>query len=82
MNQGLQIMQKEFPVIELKDSFQIMFEGLTPTQKEAIHKELAEFDGVVSVDSILLDDEEVTNITPDVDGVLSLGELTINQTVV
>jgi hypothetical protein len=39
-------------------------------------------DGVVSVDSILLDDEEVTSIVPDVDGVLSLGELTINQTVV
>ena len=50
MNQGLQIMQKEFPVVELKDSFQIMFEGLTPTQKETIHKELAEFEGVVSVD--------------------------------
>ena len=50
MSQGLQIMQKEFPVVELKDSFQIMFEGLTPTQKEAIHKELAEFEGVVSVD--------------------------------
>ena len=50
MSQGLQIMQKEFPVVELKDSFQIMFEGLTPTQKETIHKELAEFEGVVSVD--------------------------------
>ena len=43
---------------------------------------LSMVDGVVSVDSILLDDEEVTSITPDVDGVLSLGELTINQTVV
>ena len=43
---------------------------------------LAMVDGVVSVDSILLDDEEVTSIAPDVDGVLKLGELTINQTVV
>jgi hypothetical protein len=43
---------------------------------------LSMVDGVVSVDSILLDDEEVTSIVPDVDGVLSLGELTINQTVV
>ena len=50
MNQGLQIMNKEFPTIELKDSFQIMFEGLTPTQKKVVHQELAEFDGVTGVD--------------------------------
>ena len=50
MNQGLEIIKTEFPAIELKDSFQIVFEGLTPTQKEAIHKELAEFEGVTSVD--------------------------------
>ena len=50
MSQGLEIINKEFPAIELKDSFQIMFEGLTPTQKETIHKELAEFEGVESVD--------------------------------
>ena len=50
MSQGLEIINKEFPAIELKDSFQIMFEGLTPTEKELIHKELSEFEGVVSVD--------------------------------
>ena len=50
MNQGLEIMKQEFPIIELKDSFQIMFEGLTPTQKQAIHQELAAFEGVESVD--------------------------------
>ena len=50
MSQGYEIIKKEFPVMELKDSFQIMFEGLTPTQKETMHKELAEFAGVVSVD--------------------------------
>lgn len=50
MNQGLEIMKEEFPVIELKDSFQIMFEGLTPTERQAIHQELIEFEGVESVD--------------------------------
>lgn len=50
MAQGYEIINKEFPVVEFKDSFQIMFEGLTPTQKKTIHKELAEFGGVVSVD--------------------------------
>ena len=50
MSQGLEIINKEFPKIELKDSFQIMFEGLTPSQKEAVHKELAEFEGVTDVD--------------------------------
>ena len=50
MSQGYEIINSEFPVVELKDSFQIMFEGLTPTQKAAIHGELAEFDGVSSVD--------------------------------
>lgn len=50
MNQGLEIINKEFPAVELKDSFQIMFEGLTPTEKEKIHSELAGFDGVASVD--------------------------------
>ena len=50
MSQGLEIINKEFPSVELKESFQIMFEGLTPTQKEAIRKELAEFEGVASVD--------------------------------
>jgi predicted RND superfamily exporter protein len=50
MSQGLEIINKEFPLVELKDSFQIMFEGLTATQKQAIHKELADFNGVASVD--------------------------------
>ena len=50
MNQGLEIMKEEFPVIELKDSFQIMFEGLTPTERQAVHQELIEFEGVESVD--------------------------------
>ena len=50
MAKGLEIINSEFPVIELNDSFQIVFEGLTATQKEAIHRELAEFVGVKSVD--------------------------------
>ena len=50
MSQGYEIISKEFPVIELKDSFQIMFAGLTTAQKEAIHQELAIFEGVTSVD--------------------------------
>ena len=50
--------------------------------REQIIGILTMVDGVVSVDSILLDDAEVTIISPDTDGVLSLGELTINQTVV
>ena len=50
MSQGLEIINSEFPLVELKDSFQIMFEGLTASQKEAIHKELCKFEGVASVD--------------------------------
>ena len=50
MSQGLEIIQKEFPVVDLKDSFQIMFEGLTPSEKEQIHSELKGFSGVVDVD--------------------------------
>lgn len=50
MSQGLEIINKEFPVVELQDSFQIVFEGLTPTQKEAVHQELTQFEGVTSVD--------------------------------
>ena len=49
MAQGLKIMEKEFPTIELKDSFQIMFEGLTTTEKLEIEKELKEFYGVESI---------------------------------
>lgn len=49
MNKGLEIMQKEFPAIEMKDSFQIMFEGLTPSEKTKIYEELQEFEGVSAV---------------------------------
>ena len=50
MAQGYEIINKEFPMVELGDSFQIVFEGLTPTEKKIIHTELAEFKGVESVD--------------------------------
>ena len=49
MSQGLTIMETEFPIVELKDSFQIMFEGLTTSQKLEMAESLAEFDGVESV---------------------------------
>ena len=49
MSQGLKIMEQEFPVMELKDSFQIMFEGLTQSEKIEMAEKLAEFDGVESV---------------------------------
>ena len=50
MSQGLEIINNEFPAVVLNDSFQIVFEGLTSTQKVAICDELAEFSGVESVD--------------------------------
>ena len=50
MAQGYEIINKEFPAVVMGDSFQIVFENLTPTQKQTIHKELTEFDGVESVD--------------------------------
>lgn len=50
MSQGLEIIANEFPAVELKDSFQIMFEGLTPSEKTQIHEELTGFDGVTGVD--------------------------------
>ena len=40
MSQGLKIINEEFPIVEFKDSFQIMFEGLTPTAKMDIYKHL------------------------------------------
>ena len=49
MNKGLEIVQKEFPAIKLSDSFQIMFEGLTPSERTEILEELKEFEGVSSV---------------------------------
>jgi predicted RND superfamily exporter protein len=50
MSQGLEIINKEFPDPGLKDNFQIMFEGLTPSEKQIIYEELAGFDGVTSVE--------------------------------
>ena len=49
MSQGLEIILEEFPAVELKDSFQIMFEGLTVSEKTKIYEELQEFAGVSSV---------------------------------
>ena len=50
MSQGLEIIKNEFPSVDIKDSFQIMFEGLTPSEKVKIHKELQRYDGVTAVD--------------------------------
>ena len=50
MAQGYEIINKEFPAVEMGDSFQIVFEDLTPSEQQAIHAELADFDGVESVD--------------------------------
>ena len=50
MREGLDIIMKEFPPVELKDSFQIMFQNLTETQKPLILEELKKFEGVSSVD--------------------------------
>lgn len=49
MSQGLQIIEKEFPIVELKDSFQIVFEGLTQSAKLEVYEDLENFDGVLSV---------------------------------
>ena len=40
------------------------------------------FPEVVSVDSIMVDDSEVTTLTPSVDGVLRLVDVSFSQTVV
>lgn len=50
MSKGLEIINNEFPAADLKDSFQIMFENLTASEKIAIHEQLLEFDGVTGVD--------------------------------
>jgi predicted RND superfamily exporter protein len=49
MSQGLKIIEEEFPPIELRDGFQIMFEGLTASTKLEIYKELKDFPGVENV---------------------------------
>ena len=50
MRKGLDIINSEFPAADLKDSFQIMFQNLTETQKIKILEELKEFEGVSSID--------------------------------
>lgn len=50
MRKGLEIINSEFPVVELKDSFQIMFENLTDSQKPTILQKLKTYDGVTGVD--------------------------------
>ncbi len=50
MRKGLDIINKEFPAAELKDSFQIMFQNLTETEKTKIYEELKKFEGVSSID--------------------------------
>ena len=50
MRKGLEIINSEFPVVELKDSFQIMFENLTDSQKPTILQKRKTYDGVTGVD--------------------------------
>lgn len=50
MRKGLEIINSEFPAVELKDSFQIMFERLTDSEKMQIFEVLKTYDGVTSVD--------------------------------
>lgn len=49
MRKGLDIINKEFPAAHLKDSFQIMFQNLTESEKTKILDKLKTFDGVSSV---------------------------------
>lgn len=60
MRKGLEIINSEFPAIELKDSFQIMFENLTQTEKTIIFEKLKKYDGVTSVDYDLESSEHNT----------------------
>ena len=50
MSQGLEIINSEFPLVEVKDSFQIAFQNLTPTEKLAICDELKLVPGVTGVE--------------------------------
>ena len=50
MRKGLEIINSEFPVVELKDSFQIMFERLTESEKMVVYEKLQKYDGVTSID--------------------------------
>ena len=49
MAQGLKIMESEFPLTTMNDSFQIMFEGLTQSEKILMVEQLSEFEGVESI---------------------------------
>jgi predicted RND superfamily exporter protein len=49
MAQGLSIMESEFPLTTMNDSFQIMFEGLTRSEKISMVEQLTEFEGVESI---------------------------------
>lgn len=50
MRKGLDIINSEFPVVTLTDTFQIMFENLTYTEKATIFEKLKTYRGVTSVD--------------------------------
>lgn len=50
MRKGLEIINSEFPVVELKDSFQLMFERLTESEKLEIYEKIKTYAGVTSVD--------------------------------
>ena len=50
MRKGLDIINSDFPAVELKDSFQIMFQNLTESQKPIVLEELKKFDGITSID--------------------------------
>ena len=52
MRKGLDIIMNEFPAADITDSFQIMFENLTETEKEEILGELEKFDGVKSIEYV------------------------------
>ena len=52
MRKGLDIIMNEFPAADITDSFQIMFENLTETEKVEILAELEKFDGVKSIEYV------------------------------
>lgn len=54
MRKGLEIINSEFPVVDIKDSFQIMFENLTQSEKPKILEKLKTYPGVESVSYDLL----------------------------
>ncbi|MCD8200793.1 MAG: MMPL family transporter [Clostridia bacterium] len=49
MRQGLDIMEDEFPEIEMNGEFSLMFEGLSDEEKESMYEELSAMDGVSAV---------------------------------